>query len=166
MSTFNALVGEIYILYVDNFSTNGQQFSLTWGLTNGASLDCTVLPMELISLTAVSNTDHILLEWITASETNTDLFILDRSADGAQFTEIGRVPAAGNSQSTLHYAHRDEAPLIGLNYYRLSEVDRDGNLRRSSTVWAVFNGGIVHGRPFPNPRSTWPLLNCVWRMPR
>lgn len=151
VSTINVLVGEIYILYVDNFSTNGQQFSLTWGLTNGASLDCTVLPLELISLTALPRTDHILLEWYTASETNTDVFVIERSADAEEFTEIGRVAAGGNSQSTLYYAYRDDAPLIGLNYYRLTEMDRDGHLQRSSTVWTVFNTDVVHGRPFPNP---------------
>ncbi|MBK7269325.1 MAG: T9SS type A sorting domain-containing protein [Flavobacteriales bacterium] len=151
VSTFDVLVGEIYILYVDNFSTNGQQFSLTWGLTNGASLDCTVLPLELISLTALPRPDHILLEWYTASETNTDVFVIERSADAEEFTEIGRVAAGGNSQSTLYYAYRDDAPLIGLNYYRLTEMDRDGHLQRSSTVWTVFNTDVVHGRPFPNP---------------
>ncbi|MBK9077368.1 MAG: T9SS type A sorting domain-containing protein [Flavobacteriales bacterium] len=151
VAPMNVVAGQVYIMYINNYSISGQPFTLDWTLSNGASLDCTVLPMELISLSATSAADHIRLDWATASETNTDVFIVERSTDGSDFNEIGRVPAAGNSLTTLNYIHHDEAPLAGLNYYRLSEVDFDGALQRSSTVWAVFHAGEDHGRPFPNP---------------
>src|SRR5690606_21091141 len=38
--TLNVTAGSVYVLYVDNYSATGQDFTLTWNLTNGASLDC------------------------------------------------------------------------------------------------------------------------------
>lgn len=156
VSTFNVLVGQIYILYVDNFSANGQQFSLDWNLTNGASLDCTVLPLELIGLSAEAATDHVLIAWETATETASDRFILERSADGELFAAIGSVPAAGHSQMQLSYQFRDTTPYHGLNYYRLTEVDDSGYETRVATTTAVFRAGGKNA-PFPNP-SNGPLL--------
>ncbi len=49
VSTFNVIAGQKFILYIDNYNANGQAFEFTWQLTNGASLDCTPLPVELIS---------------------------------------------------------------------------------------------------------------------
>lgn len=42
----NVIAGEVYIMYVDNFSSNGQSFNLSWQLSNGASLDCTLFPVN------------------------------------------------------------------------------------------------------------------------
>lgn len=152
VSTFNVLVGQIYILYVDNFSANGQQFSLDWNLTNGASLDCTVLPLELISLTAQSVSDHVLISWETATEMASDHFIVERSPDGSDFTLVGSLPAAGNSQAHMAYHYRDLTPLQGLNYYRLVEVDAHGHETRVATTTAIFRSAGAEG-PFPNPTS-------------
>ena len=44
--------GEVYMLYVSNWSQSGLAFDLTWDLQNGATLDCGVLPIELIALSA------------------------------------------------------------------------------------------------------------------
>lgn len=33
----NVTAGSVYVLYVDNFSATGQDFTLTWNLSNGAS---------------------------------------------------------------------------------------------------------------------------------
>src|SRR5690606_29047829 len=46
------IAGQVYILYVDNWSSTGQSFELTWQLSGGTSLDCAVLPVELIAFDA------------------------------------------------------------------------------------------------------------------
>ena len=48
MNDLPVLANQVFILYVSNWSQSGLSFDLDWDLSNGASLDCTVLPIELI----------------------------------------------------------------------------------------------------------------------
>ena len=127
VSTIPVTVGQVYLLYVDNFSINGQAFALTWQLSGGASLDCSVLPIELLSFSAQGVEEGVHLKWATATEENSDHFEIERSRDGQQFELIGSQPSSGNSVQELHYEFLDRLPYQGLNHYRLRHVDIDGD---------------------------------------
>ena len=159
VQTITVTPGQIYILYVDNFSANGQSFSLTWQLTNGAALDCTVLPIELTSFTASSSDAGIDLRWATSSEENNDRFEIERSVDDVLFVPIGSLPGAGNSAHDLRYMFTDREPTYGLNYYRLKQVDFDGQYEFSPVVSAVWRKSGEVLLVFPNPGSD--LVNIV-----
>jgi len=90
---------------------------------------CTdALPVQLISFNASNYQDQFaLLEWTTASEINTDYFEVQRSAEGFNWQSIGKVAAAGNSNSFLNYSYMDKNPNTGVNYYRIREVDFNKN---------------------------------------
>ncbi len=134
-----------------NFSSNGQSFALTWQLGGGASLDCTVLPVELTSFAAEARSNSVDLQWITASEHDNDRFEVERSTDGASFTAIGVVPGAGNSNQTTKYGYTDASPLEGLSYYRLRQVDIDGVYSFSNVESVVFRRNGTGLLVFPNP---------------
>ncbi len=86
--------------------------------------------------------------WNTASERNNSHFSIERSADGRNFTEIGKINGAGESSSSKTYTFNDPKPLKGINYYRLKQVDFDGKFEYSKVVSVVFGktGGV---RVFP-----------------
>ncbi len=84
------------------------------------------LPILLTDFTASRQNNTALLQWQTAQEENTREFLVQRGSDGATFSTIGSVAAAGNSSTTLNYSFVDGSPLTGNNYYRLEEVDQDG----------------------------------------
>ena len=149
--------GEVYMLYVSNFSLSGLAFGLSWQLTNGASIDCTVLPIELTAFDAVPNAEQVDVSWITATELNNDHFVIERSADALAFEPLAQVNGAGNSQSTLAYAWRDMDPQQGTSYYRLKQVDFDGRSSYSSVKPVTFNSNTNVIRPYPNPARD--LLN-------
>jgi hypothetical protein len=153
VSTFPVSAGQIYIMYVDNFSSNGQAFNLTWQFGGGASLDCTVLPIELTSFTATAHSEEVALAWTTATERNSDHFEIERSADGDVYTQIGTLPSAGNSTSAMHYTWLDRSPLIGENHYRLRHVDTDGHAQHSSVESVFIRRGGDAIRLVPNPGS-------------
>ncbi len=90
--------------------------------------DCiTPLPVSLFSFTVKkSNNQASLLEWKTVSEKNNDYFIIERSSDGINFEYIGTVDGAGSSNNLLSYSFVDENPYLGVNYYRLKQVDFNG----------------------------------------
>lgn len=93
--------------------------------TLGTTTMSNILPVELLDFTATKKDKTALLQWKTASERNSDYFIVERSDDRLTWTEIGRRTAAGFSNTVLSYLLTDFEPKRGMNYYRLKQVDRD-----------------------------------------
>jgi hypothetical protein len=143
--------GEAYLLYISNFSQSGLAFNLTWQLTNGASIDCNFLPVQLMSLNGAPVPEGIQLDWITATEINTAYFAVERQDETGEYQQIGQVSAAGNSTSTTAYEFLDAQPLPGFNYYRLKMIDIDGSSELSEVVAVANRYGSFVGGLFPNP---------------
>lgn len=92
------------------------------------------LPVELLWFDARPEGRMVRLDWATATERNNEHFTIERSADGDLFTELMRVPGAGNSTSMLSYTELDPHPLPGLSFYRLRQTDLDGTSAVSAMV--------------------------------
>lgn len=109
------------------------------------------LPVELLSFSAQPNDDgDIDLYWETSSETNNDYFAIQRSDDGINFLQIGKVEGAGTSQTLNSYTYTDKDALAGRSYYRLRQVDFDGMYKFSDIV-RVDMEARLRLTAFPNP---------------
>ena len=86
-----------------------------------------VLPVQLIYLTAESTPTSINVIWATASELNCSGFFLERSTDLSGWVNIGFVEGMGNSQQLVKYYFEDKSPVHGVNYYRLTQYDTNGD---------------------------------------
>lgn len=91
----------------------------------------TVLPVELTRFDVDKTADAAILSWATASEKNNDKFIIERSNDGMEYEQIGEVSGNGTTNETKTYKHIDNNPSLGVNYYRLKQVDFDGKYEYS-----------------------------------
>ncbi len=87
------------------------------------------LPVTAGSFTATPVDDIVQLKWSTEQEVNNRFFTVEKSIDGRNYSFLGNVDAAGNSTVTRHYQLKDIHPSYGLNYYRLSQTDMDGQRR-------------------------------------
>ena len=96
--------------------------------SGGTCYTAVVLPVELISFEGVCEGSGTELTWQTASEYNSAFFIVERAGVEGQFEIIEKIPGSLNSSDLLTYYCSDEHPLLGINYYRLLQVDVDGNL--------------------------------------
>ena len=74
---------------------------------------------------------------------------VEHSRDGRRYTEIGRVLGAGTTQEPQDYSFVHEAPAQGLNYYRLRQVDYDGQHEYHGPVTARFGNGASVLDVFP-----------------
>lgn len=118
------------------------------------AFDPVLLPVSLTSFEGSRQGKHILLRWISEKEMNSKEFVVEKSRNGKDFTSLGAVAAAGNSNAALQYSFVDEHPVNGKNFYRLKTFDRDGKFGYSQIVTVDF------GSPFqitvqPNPVSTF-----------
>jgi hypothetical protein len=116
------------------------------------------LPVNLISFRAQRNGRVNLLNWNTAQEVNISRFVIERSADGSRFAEIGEVTAQGNYSGERQYSFTDVSPNSGLNYYRLKSVDRSG-AQKLSDIRMVKNSGTASVGVYPNPVDQQFTLN-------
>ncbi len=92
-------------------------------------------PVSLVTFTAQQKGTGVSLNWSTSQEINNSYFEVQRSADGnTNWETIANVTGAGNSQVVRNYSAFDASPLSGVNFYRLKQVDIDGNFKYSSIV--------------------------------
>lgn len=121
------------------------------GTTAGAIL----LPVLLIDFTLILNSKMIVLNWKTTQESNSSHFAIQRSQDGSGWETIGTVQAAGTSAITIDYTFTDESPAAGVNYYRLSMVDRDGHYAFSEVKIIRTSSLVNKVSVYPNPSSNY-----------
>lgn len=112
-------VGQTYYMMIDGYEGADCPYSLQY--SSGI-----ILPIELISFTGQSSEQGNLIQWKTASERMNDYFILESSSDGMVFNKIAEVAGAGNSSSALEYGFLDKKPAGHVTYYRLRQVDYNG----------------------------------------
>lgn len=147
-------VGQIYVMYVDNFDITGQSFQMNWNLSTPGMLDCTVLPVELVDFRAMMNGGMVDVSWTTQTETGTESFIVEHSMNGTDFEAIGSIPAAGHSVGNIDYLLQHREPLAGINYYRLKQLDQDGSYVHSQVAPVIYKPGRHVLLPRPNPATS------------
>lgn len=120
------------------------------------------LPVELAEFEAEAiENEQIDLSWTTASEQNSDYFVIERSTDAKEWTALGQVKAAGNSNSEIHYLFTDSEPMSGINYYRLVQYDFDGRSNISTIVLAEIHATNEEITAYPNPIANGQTLTVT-----
>lgn len=115
-----------------------------------ASITDSPLPVKLISFDAEAKDTKVQLNWTTASESNNDYFLVQRSRDGKDFETIDRLEGVGNSSSLSEYDALDKNPFIGLSYYRIKQVDYNGEYELYPAQSVNFRGR-ENIQVYPNP---------------
>jgi len=113
----------------------------------------TALGVSLGSFDVKKENNGAGLYWTTQSETNNAAFNIQRSMDGERYQTIGTVASRaehGNSRSVLSYSYSDPSPVNGMNFYRLAEKDRDGNIVYSGVRTLNYDGKPGFNC-YPNP---------------
>jgi hypothetical protein len=142
------------------------EYTFRWTMTNSdfSNFDevkvtvISILPVRLISFKAVEYNNVVGLNWQTASEDDNDFFEIQRSMDGSRFEIIGKKAGKGNSNSITDYSFTNDISMLASNvvYYRLRQVDRNGQSSFSETV-KIKRQNSSKFSVFPNPFSS--ILN-------
>lgn len=114
---------------------------------------CILLPMDLDFFDCVKERNNqVKIDWQTSAQINNDYFVIERSADAISWEEIAKVDGAGTTTERLSYSYIDQEPYEGNSYYRLKQVDFDGETAYSTikTV-AIFSHGKTTLQAYPNP---------------
>ncbi|MBU3742429.1 MAG: hypothetical protein FGM24_09125, partial [Candidatus Kapabacteria bacterium] len=117
-----------------------------------------VVPVELVSFSVIGNGEGVTLKWTTASEVNNQGFEIQRSGDRINFIPIASVEGNGTATGHRDYTYLDISPEGGLNYYRLKQIDLNGDYKYSGVVeWSgkpVGSYSLEQNHPNPFNPST------------
>ena len=151
----NVTAGQRYIICFSNWSSVTTVVPLVFGGTATVSCDAIVLPVELLYFGAAPVGQAVDVRWSTASERNSSHFIVQRGPDGVDWTDLGRVEAAGNSAQPRQYQLTDPFPIEGGAYYRLLAVDQDGTRDYSRKVKVEWSTLTLRVWPDPATDGLW-----------
>ncbi|MEP6628691.1 MAG: CotH kinase family protein, partial [Ginsengibacter sp.] len=111
----------------------------TWASARLAFLDadlgpCQQFPTSLIDLEVLGSKTINKLTWKTSAEPDGNYFVIERSGNNQTFNEIARVNGKGPSKVANDYTTNDANLFNGIIYYRIKQVDVDGNVSYSPVV--------------------------------
>lgn len=134
VAPLNVVAGQTYIMLIDNFTANSTAFTLDWTFSNGATLNCTPipLPVQLLAMMAEyqENAHYNKVQWQTQMERYNDHFTLERSIDAEHWTVINEQAGEDLSDELKTYSYKDYDFADGwVNYYRLSQTDINGDVQ-------------------------------------
>jgi hypothetical protein len=115
------------------------------------------LPIKLIDFSAVELGEGVSLNWSTETETNNGHFVIQRSSDGIHFSDINTIEGAGNSNAIINYNYIDYPESYSILYYRLKQVDLNGEY--SFTKMVNVKKGLSNTSIYPSPLSQGESLN-------
>jgi len=130
-----------------------------WGIehfTIGSTSSANSLPLEMESFKANLIGEVVDVQWQTSNESNVDQFRIEKSLNGTNFFEIDRILDVSNSIDGGNYRIVDQNPEIGLNYYRIVQIDLDGMISYSavkSIVYARTSDLVAYPNPVVNEVS-------------
>lgn len=145
--------GAVYMLLINVRSNGTPQPVVT--ISMDGILDCTPLAIDLVEFFGTQVGTSNFLSWETTSEVNNSHFILERSTDNENWELLSLVNGAGTTTEPNSYYIEDRYPNYPLNYYRLKQVDFDGDVTQYKTISLTGNPKIDDwiGGVFPNPAS-------------
>lgn len=113
------------------------------------SVDASLLDIALTSIDAKNEGTKNIVNWQTATEAKGDIFELEKSSNGTNFTFVTAIASKGTASS---YSYTDAQPYNGVNYYRLKFKNVSGSVTYSPIVTATVNAPVSNGiQVYPNP---------------
>jgi hypothetical protein len=130
------------------------------------------LPVKLVSFSGKLMNNTTYLTWVTANEINNSHFEIERSVNGVNFENIGKVNGAGNSNKTIKYQFLDKNLIINnmqnVVYYRLKQIDFDGKFEYTHTIAVTLNENDLDNNNslaiMPNPFQNFIQLNFTSKL--
>jgi hypothetical protein len=127
-------------------------------------MSCVTLSVSFINVAAVQTDGATTLNWQVSNEnSNTREYIVERSVDGINYSDVAHVAYQAHTSSVNTYEYKDKENIVGSGtvYYRIKVVNLSGNGQYSKTVSVLMNGITAKLTVFPNPAKSAATISFV-----
>jgi len=115
---------------------------------------------DVLNFTAKRAQNSVELNWANNTGFKNDYFVVEHSIDGINFEAMTERTSANTSEDLTFYNATDDAPAIGVNYYRVQLIFNDGTIRNTEVKEVTVNDIIDFGL-YPNPTTTYVDVNLA-----
>lgn len=112
-----------------------------------------VLAASIVQLGGFRVDNGVEIQWSTATESNMDVYQVERSLNGTEFSMVSEAGAAGTSTSLQHYTVKDISAPSGKLFYRLKMIEKTGGYRYPNVIEINENDPAIQVSAFPNPST-------------
>ncbi len=153
---WSSLNGDYNVLSNEGYITSDLPYSNNSIFTFGTKYNSNPLPVTLLQFKALCNEYFIDIFWTTASETNSDIFIVEKSLNLYDWKFVAEIKSAGNSNTNICYEIKDEFDNSNsIVYYRLKQLDYNGMINVFSPIAVDCSNNdddnIIEFNIYPNP---------------
>jgi len=141
-----------YIYTVKSINYYGEG---TWGASDNADLIPGAVELTEFSCVQASG-NSVTINWMTASEIDNFVWEIERSTDGENYTKVGKVDVNGTNPYGAKYSYTDNVPSVGVYYYRLADVSKDGEKTYHGPISVVVGSVYALAQNYPNPVGNRP----------
>jgi len=147
-------------LVIRIYAYNAEAANGTWG--PGESIDgkdmviagsFLLLPVKFVNAKATLRSQQVLVEWANATESDVQLYVVERSADGKNFYELTKLSPSKNNGGYASYQTADAASLSKINFYRIKAVETSGHVLYSNVLRVESSSTAAALNLFPNPAT-------------
>lgn len=125
-----------------------------------------IIPVEILSFSSLVDKNNVILNWITATETNNMGFSIERTVISREernlnWKMIGFVNGNGTTTETKLYSFSDIDLKSGNYQYRLKQIDFDGSYTYSNTIEVEIEipKNFTLSQNYPNPFNPVTIIN-------
>lgn len=129
--------------WVENTVNTGGTCSTGLTVLSGDVQSTVVLPVSWASFEVAQIAGAVDVQWATYQEQNSKSFEVERSHDGINYELLTIVTAQGKSESLHQYSFADADPIEGQSYYRIKQIDQDGQYTYSKIRSIIFENTKV-----------------------
>ncbi len=152
-------IGNVVSVMIDWRNNDGTLAAATHGKGVFTTQITTPMPVELISFQGNYTNGAVQLNWETATELNNYGFEIERKdgrwkMEDGKWEKIGFVNGSGNSNSNNDYLFIDKNIFNGKYYYRLKQIDNDGQFQYSNIIEVDIDDipeEFILEQNYPNP---------------
>ena len=83
--------------------------------------------LEFVKETLVFNSGKVYLNWVSKSNAEDCIYVIERSTDGKEYEPVGLKEGIGSPLELL-YSWVDTKPISGTANYRIKQINNEGNL--------------------------------------
>lgn len=172
---YNDISGDNVVEFVSNSRDFNLYYKATaypgyfdWRITKGincqrvpvrAIYQCP-LPVDFVDFHILNEHHQVQINWKTENEKDNDYFAIERSIDGKNFQEIGRIDREGNHSRLQSFQFSDTNPIDGISYYRVKQVDHDGDITLTNLKSVSRNLDQLISI-YPNPASDAAIVQVL-----